>query len=431
MRPVAVVVADLGFGDAGKGTLTDWLVRRTGAQLVVRYNGGAQAGHTVVTQDGRRHTFSQLGAGAFAAGVRTHLSRFMVVHPGGLLAEARALEEVGVGDALSRLSIDPRARLISPFHQAAGRLREILRGADRHGSCGIGVGETVSDDLEYPEDSLRAGQLGDAPTLRRKLARIQARKWSEFAPHRQQLLENPQGSAEMALLESRHGAEDWIVQTAPLREQVHLESFRSDQSVVFEGAQGVLLDEWRGFHPYTTWSTCTFQNALELLQGWSGEVVRLGVLRSYATRHGAGPFPTEDAGLHWEEPHNLNGPWQGPFRVGWPDGVLIRYAIEACGGVDALALTHLDRLQPNWRLARAYAQADRLVPGPAQDLDYQESLTRFLLTAQPVYQEIRGEHFVSTLQDYTQTPVWVESYGPGPQHKRATAHCGLPQLAWT
>ena len=84
MSREAHIVVDLGFGDSGKGTVTDHLVRQTGARLVVRFNGGAQAGHTVVLADGRSHTFSQLGAGSFVAGVRTHLSRFMLVHPGGL-----------------------------------------------------------------------------------------------------------------------------------------------------------------------------------------------------------------------------------------------------------------------------------------------------------------------------------------------------------
>ncbi len=137
----AFVVVDLGFGDSGKGLLTDFLARRTGASVVVRYNGGAQAGHNVVTSDGRHHTFAQFGAGSFVPGVRTFLSRHVIVHPTALLFEGRALEEKGVGDVFSRLRVSEAARVITPFHQAANRLRELARGEARHGSCGVGVGE--------------------------------------------------------------------------------------------------------------------------------------------------------------------------------------------------------------------------------------------------------------------------------------------------
>ena len=423
----AVIVADLGFGDAGKGTLTDWLVRRLGASWVVRYNGGAQAGHTVVTEDGRSHTFAQFGAGSFVPGVRTHLSRFMLVHPGGLLAEAEALARVGVADGLERLSIDPEALIISPFLQAAGRLRELGRGAARHGSCGIGVGETMQDALEHPQDSIRAIDLSDASTLRMKLQRQQARKWEEFGPERRLWIADPQGKREWAVLESLQVGQHWIELAARLASRVGIvrQTLAGGQSVVFEGAQGVLLDEWRGFHPHTTWSTCTFQNALDLLKDWPGEVIRLGVLRSYATRHGAGPFPTEDPQLQFPESHNHHGPWQGAFRQGWPDAVLTRYAIAACGGVDALALTHCDRLDRTWRLAKAYQSGADLALGPHQDLDYQAGLTRGLQEAQPIYQEFPANRLSEELQQQLQAPIWVESHGPGPKHKRETAVSGL------
>ena len=115
----ASAVVDLGFGDSGKGLATDWLVRTTGADVVVRFNGGAQAGHNVVTPDGRHHTFSQLGAGSFVEGVRTFLSRDVVVHPTALVREAAVLAERGVPDPLARVAVSERALVITPFHQAA------------------------------------------------------------------------------------------------------------------------------------------------------------------------------------------------------------------------------------------------------------------------------------------------------------------------
>src|SRR5580700_4081002 len=105
----AFLVVDLGFGDAGKGLLTDFLVRRTGATLVVRFNGGAQAGHNVVAPDGRHHTFAQIGAGSFVPGVQTFLADRTVLHPTALGVEAAHLEAAGVLDPLSRVVASERA----------------------------------------------------------------------------------------------------------------------------------------------------------------------------------------------------------------------------------------------------------------------------------------------------------------------------------
>lgn len=413
-----VIVTDLGFGDSGKGTVTDALVRRLGAGLVVRHNGGAQAGHNVVLEDGRNHTFSQLGAGSFVQGVRTHLSRYMVIHPGGLLEEAKLLESKKVENVLSRLTIDPRAKVITPFHQAANRLREVLRGEARHGSCGLGVGETMHHWIEHPEEAVTAWDLFHPEHLQSKLCRVQQRYWQEFAGSRTELMRDPLGVTEMGILESAHAGIVFMNrarQLAPLVRELQ----PPEGTVIFEGAQGVLLDEWRGFHPHTTWSTCTFDNALELLREWGGEPYRLGVVRSYATRHGAGPFPTEDRDLTLPEPHNCWGPWQEGFRLGWLDSVLLKYAVEVCGGVDGLALTHLDCLKPGWKLCTGYQGLNRLEPGPFMDLDYQEELSRKLMTARPVYREITDEaQLCAALETVADAQVVLKSYGPTPSDKQ-------------
>jgi len=186
-------------------------------------------------------------------------------------------------------------------------------------------------------------------------------------------------------------------------------------TVVFEGAQGVLLDEWHGFHPYTTWSTTTFANASALLGG--RDAVRLGVLRTFTTRHGNGPLVTEDASLDLTDPHNPTNPWQGPFRVGHFDAVAHRYALEVCGGVDALALTHLDLADRGVRMCYAYDWTDRLVPGPPGDLDRQEALTRRLETTVPLYDPPPGD-WVQAVERELGVPVAVTSHGPTAADKR-------------
>src|SRR6476659_8022754 len=141
----AIILGGLGYGDEGKGTWTDFLARTEPVHTVVRFNGGAQAGHNVVTPDGRHHTFAQFGSGTFVRGVSTHLSRFMLLNPMRLLHEADQIRALGVSDALAPLTIDRLAPVTTPFPVPATRLRELARGDARQGSCGMGIGETMSD----------------------------------------------------------------------------------------------------------------------------------------------------------------------------------------------------------------------------------------------------------------------------------------------
>lgn len=452
----ALVVVDLGFGDAGKGTVTDFLVRHHRAHTVVRFNGGAQAGHNVVLADGRHHTFAHFGAGTFVPGTRTHLSRQVVIHPTALLVEAHHLATKSVTDALDRVTASEAALVTTPFQQAANRLRELARGDGRHGSCGVGVGETMADALAWGDDAPRARDLVAHPTsLARKLREVQRRKREELGEVLRSLAGEPAAEPERRVLEDPGVIRDWIEAIAPLRGRGfvvpddHLSSLlRQPGAVVFEGAQGVLIDEWRGFHPYTTWSTCTFDNALELLRehGPEREITRIGLTRTYAVRHGPGPFPTETPSLarFLDEPHNGTGPWQGAFRVGWLDLVLLRYALEVCGGADTLALTHLDALAKlgGLRACRAYrapkhagdqlfrrapsepAEVTAIRPGPFRDLAYQERLSRELLNgAVPVYEDLPRsgdprEAAIRWVGEELGVPVGLVSEGPRAEDKR-------------
>ncbi|MCP3168726.1 adenylosuccinate synthetase [Myxococcus qinghaiensis] len=451
----AHVVVDLGFGDAGKGTLTDWLVRRHDARLVVRFNGGAQAGHNVVTDDGRHHTFSQLGAGSFVPGVATHLAHSTVFHPLALHVEAQYLADSGVPDGLARVTVSERARVITPFHQAIGRLRELSRGANRHGTCGVGVGETVRDALAHPEATVLAGDLCRPAVLLRKARAAQERLRAEDVDVRHSALGHPDAAQELALLEDSDIPSRWVeaVHVIHPEQRVVGDDWLGAQlrqgHTVFEGAQGVLLDEWRGFHPHTTWSTCTFEPALALLreQGFDGDVHRLGVLRAYATRHGEGPFPTEEPSLapSVPEPHNTAEGWQGGFRVGAFDAVLGRYALQVCGGVDSLAVTHVDRLTPHWSVCSAYhappgppedealvlrdaaGRITALRPGAAQDLAWQARLTAALARCTPEQTTLelgdtadtRTQRFVTWVEANLGVRVSVTSQGPRARDKRS------------
>lgn len=425
------IVVDLGFGDCGKGTVVDWLCGgegRGGVVAVVRFNGGAQAGHNVITNDGRHHTFSQFGAGSFQPGVRTFLSRYMLVDPLALLSEAAHLELVGVRGVLGRLAVDREALVVTPYHKAANQARERARGDGRHGSCGMGIGETAKHALEWDEEAVRVGDLYEAGLVA-KLDAIRMRVIAEFG-------ETAFGVEGLVEVEDVVRAWKLFTRAVVTVGGEHLGKLLAMGDVVFEGAQGVLLDENLGLHPHTTWSTTTFANAEMLLSeaGRGGSAARIGVVRTYTTRHGAGPLVSEDENLTRElvERFNGSGEWQGAFRVGHFDGVAHRYAVEACGGVDGLAVTHLDvaerrgdlALVEEWLLESGEVVGALTYPG-ADQRDEQAALSAVIGGA-------RGEagaacrptgagEWVRAISDKLGADVWLESYGPRAADKVQTS----------
>lgn len=433
----AWLLVDLGFGDAGKGTITDALVRHTGAKWVIRYNGGAQAGHNVITDDGRHHTFSQFGSGSFVPEVCTYLTPKVIIHPSALLFEERHLQEVGVADALRRLHVASTCRVTTPFHQAAGRIRERARGSAAHGTCGVGVGETVRDALAHPDDILLAADLLESDSLlANKLERIRTRILHslEARGSLEARDEDTSAAREWTVLRSPEVAQNWLELIERIRTELILESdaelslgFGREPDLVFEGAQGVLLDEWQGFHPHTTWSTCTTQWAEEWLgaQGLRHEHYRLGIIRTYATRHGQGPFPSEARELrpHLSEPHNDSDEWQGGFRTGWPDPGLTRYAIAANGGIDALALTHLDRIDlvQGWHYLSNHGIA---IPSPMtqqHSLARQRELGISLMQAKTTLAPLPAlgpKEWIQWFEAQLGVPIAITSHGPHSHEKR-------------
>ena len=426
-----VSLIGLGFGDCGKGLFTDYLARTLNAHTVVRFNGGAQAGHNVVLPDGRHHTFSQFGAGSFVDGVRTLLAAPIVVHPSALLFEAQALEKAGVRNALDRILIDARCRVTTPFHQAAGRLREHVRGADAHGTCGVGVGETVRHAIAHPDDCLRFGDLHGASRQRvahEKLINIQHTLRHEIAA----LLAHPIPDDHALVHEWNLLCDDliierWLEQIQPVLQRVAAQPIdtlskilHQPGTVVFEGAQGALLDEWRGFHPHTTWSSVSTHAVNDVLRdyGIATKAEHYGVLRSYLTRHGTGPFPTHDGALYaLTEPHNSDANWQGAFRRGHPDAVLLRYALACVGALDGLAISHLDVFDRIGRLrwcdaydaydvsstdeSKSAQKIHQLNVSAQHDLTHQSQLTELLMRSTPCYDDEPIKNATDLLERFT------------------------------
>jgi adenylosuccinate synthase len=431
----AIITVDLGFGDSGKGSIVDYLVRADEAVgTVIRYNGGPQAAHRVVAPDGRSHVFAQFGAGTLVPGVRTHLAGTMLVFPYGLLAEADGLRRIGVRDALARLSIDSECVLVTPYHIAANRALESARGDGRHGSCGYGIGEARADAISGL--ALRAGDCTSRAEVAERLRLIREANlakieglplcdddWSAWV-RRPQALE--------ATVD--HLCDDRFVRTVVWGERAVRRALDGGR-VVLEGSQGVLLDESHGFHPYTTWTDTTTRHAVELLaRAGADDYATLGIVRAYQTRHGAGPLPTDDPVLTDLLPDATNGDnaWQGCFRVGHLDLVLLRYALSVAGGVDALAVTCLDRAKTAASFLDAWRVCDRYEGGvhalverhPSVDPVVHGGLLRVELEcARPVLAEVppSGSAYADMLLDAVGVPVWITSHGPDASSKSVRA----------
>lgn len=403
-------VVGLGFGDEGKGSIVDYLCATNDIHYVVRFNGGAQAAHNVVLPDGTHHTFSQYGSGTLR-GVRTILSRHMMVEPMGFLVENQALKTFDIPGCPLMPIVDEECLLITPYHIAVNRLREQQQG---HGSCGLGIGVTAQFALE---------EEWAAPRVKDILSGDLGWKMGALG-----LWALKQGVEEEFDLTQIRAAYQIFLQHVIVADSTIIKGMLSVSRCVFEGAQGVLLDEWHGFHPHTTWSTTTFDNIADLVADPT-KMERIGVLRSYMTRHGAGPMPTEQADLSIiAEEHNDNEGMQGAFRMGDFDLVLANYALEVCGGVDSIALTHMD-VAENFPLSDLCIEyevgGEAWVPtvSDGHDLNHQAVLTGCLNAATPCYMSLdsSGLTLVQAVMEHLETPVSIVSYGPTSDDKKSLA----------
>ena len=248
---------------------------------------------------------------------------------------------------------------------------------------------------------------------------------------------------ELALLQDASVAQRWYALIAPLVRLVPAASkdqlaarLHQPGTVLFEGAQGILLDEWRGFHPHTSWSSIGPHAADAVAQelGQNAPMKHLGVLRSYVTRHGQGPLPSIDANLDvLPELHNSHDGWQGVFRRGQPDALLLRYALSVSGKLDGLLLSHMDALAhagglqwcqayqaPQHALDAQLCERDSnghicaLKLGQLGDLRHQEGLTQLLSQAQAQYPAPRihdAAEMIASVTEIAQCPVLLAGFG--------------------
>ena len=375
MRNVVVIGAQ--WGDEGKGKIVDWLSER--ADVVVRFQGGHNAGHTLVVGD-KTYKLSLLPSGI----VREKMSVIgsgVVVDPQALLDEIKLVTDQGVNISPETLILADNASLILDIHRRIDKAREVIRGEKKIGTTGRGIGPAYED--KVARRAIRVSDLNDPDDLLLKLK-------EQFSYHNIFLREadEEKASVDEAYEYLQNLASDILKFAQPVWRR--LDEFRHmDKRILFEGAQGVMLDVDHGTYPYVTSSnTIAGQAATGSGTGPTTIGYVLGITKAYTTRVGSGPFPselTDSIGQTLGERGHEFGVVTGrKRRCGWFDAVMVRQAIKT-SGITGIALTKLDVLDgfDELRVCDSYELDGEVI-------DYFPSGTRQHAAVKPIYRTLEG-----------------------------------------
>ena len=413
-----VVVLGTQWGDEGKGKIVDLLTDR--ADAVVRFQGGHNAGHTLVI-DGEKTVLHLIPSGILRGHVQCFIGNGVVLSPEALLKEMGSLEARGV-PVRERLKISAACPLILPYHVALDQAREAKRGFEKIGTTGRGIGPAYED--KVARRGLRLGDLQDEHRFARKLREVM--DYHNFALQRYYQVE-PLDYATV-LEETLALAPQLLPMMADVSALLHARR-RSGARIMFEGAQGSLLDIDHGTYPFVT-SSNTTAGGTATGSGFGPLYLDyvLGITKAYTTRVGSGPFPTElfdDTGKHLAaRGHEFGATTGRPRRCGWFDAVALRTAVNI-NSVSGICLTKLDVLDglETIRICVAYTcKEGKPVPNPIDAEDYANLV--------PVYEEVPGwsestlgaktldelpanaRAYIGKLEELVGAPIDIISTGP-------------------
>lgn len=423
-----VVVLGTQWGDEGKGKIVDLLTDQ--AEIVVRYQGGHNAGHTLVV-DGEKTVLHLIPSGILRDNVTCFIGNGVVLAPDALLKEITKLEASSV-PVRERLKISPACPLILPFHVQLDLAREKARGKEAIGTTGRGIGPAYED--KVARRGLRVGDLLDMACFEEKLRKVA--EYHNFALTQYYKVEAV--DVEQVLAECKEYAQ-WL---APMMSDVtaQLHDFReSGKDILFEGAQGSLLDIDLGTYPYVT-SSNTTAGGTATGSGFGPMYLDyvLGITKAYTTRVGAGPFPTElfddvGAGLA-ERGHEFGSTTGRARRCGWFDAVALRHAVRI-NSISGLCLTKLDVLDgmETVKICTSYEGLDNLDKGMFDAAAYEQ--------IKPVYEEMPGWSestvgaqsldqlpanalaYIKRIEELVGAPIDIVSTGPDRKETIVLRHC--------
>ncbi|MHC4062380.1 MAG: adenylosuccinate synthase, partial [Planctomycetota bacterium] len=393
-------VVGLQWGDEGKGKIVDILAEHS--DMVVRYSGGANAGHTVVIGDSR-FALHLLPSGSLRPSVNCVITNAVVVDPEVLIREIETLAEKNITLA-KRLFISENAHVVLDYHKREDQLREESLGKDKIGTTIRGIGPCYADKVGRSY-SVRMSDFRDLGRLHTKLQTIVDYKNKVFAA----LYRAEPISADDIFEKCKSHADRLLPFMTDTTELLH-KSIAEGKSILFEGAQGTLLDLDHGTFPFVTSSN---SSALGMSAGCGVPAKMVdkfwGVAKAYSTRVGGGPFPTEqnnETGQYIREKGNEYGTTTGrPRRCGWFDAVVVSYA-ATIGAIDCLALMHLDTLAglKEIRICKAYrinGQETTFFPANADRLAQVEC----------IYETVPGwDASITEVKDFHDLPLNAQNY---------------------
>ena len=394
-----VVVLGSQWGDEGKGKIVDLLTERAAA--VVRFQGGHNAGHTLVIGD-ETTVLHLIPSGVLREGVMCLIGNGVVLSPSALFKEVEELEARGI-PATERIKISAACPLILPYHIALDQAREVARGKTAIGTTGRGIGPCYEDKVS--RRGIRLQDLADEATFKEKLKGVM--EYHNFSL--KNYFKADEVSYEEVLAEVMSYREKLLSMVADI--PALLDGFRKDgQNIMFEGAQGTLLDIDQGTYPYVTSSNTTAGGACTGSGIGPGDLdYMLGITKAYTTRVGAGPFPTElfdDIGNHLgTKGHEFGATTGRSRRCGWFDGVALRRAAQI-NSLTGLCITKLDVLDgmETLKLCTSYKYDGEMLELPPLGADAIEQ-------CEPVYEEMPGwTESTEGVRDYDSLPENAKKY---------------------
>ncbi len=393
----SVSVVGTQWGDEGKGKITNYL--SVDANMVVRHQGGNNAGHSIVIE-GKRYALHLIPSGIFNSNVKNVMANGMVINPIAMLEELELLEKQGVTNY--QLFISDRAHILMPYHVKLDGMYEEMKGDRKIGTTKKGIGPAYTD--KAAREGIRFADLLD-DELFRKLLKINIEvKNKMFKAFDEEIVSFEEIYNQFS--EIREKIKHMIVDTSSLV----YESLEAGEKVLFEGAQGVLLCLDHGTYPFVTSSSPT-SSSIPVNVGLPLNAVNksLGIVKAYSTRVGTGGFPTEfenDISHQIREVGNEYGVTTGrPRRIGWFDAVLVKHAARVSGLTD-LSITLLDVLSniDTLKIATHYiVNGEKVDNVPAGEKDFNN--------AEPVYIELPGwTEDISKIKSFDQLPENAKSY---------------------
>lgn len=393
----AAVVIGANYGDEGKGLITDYLaaLNNSSDTLVIRFNGGAQAGHTVQRPNGLRHVFSHFSSGTLAE-ANTYLSQFFITNP---VLFRQELEKLKTYCFPPKVIIHPEAIVTTPYDMYINQMFENFQGKNRHGSCGVGINETVERNLHLPYQ-LTVKDLFDQKKLKEKLLKIR-NEWVELRLG--QLIRRKLTQTEIDLIFAEEIFEYFLKDIQDFINYCEVADYNylsSSNKLIFEGAQGLLLDQRYRDFPHVTRSNTGIQNVSTIASSYNIKHLDIHyVTRCYITRHGAGPLPNECTTCpcpDFKDETNIPHQFQGALRFAPLNIDKLRLEIAA----------DLDKLSK---------QIFKNVTLAVTCLDqFQEQIT--IAKAERNIIKLRKKEFLNYLIDKTKFNNYIFSYGPTREH---------------